>query len=72
MIHPEEPWHDEPYEPLPRDGLFVAQANAFLDTVEGRAPPLCTLEEGLQTLRVNLAALASLERQTWQTIEGGK
>ena len=68
MIHPEEPWHDEPQEPLARDALFVAQANAFLDVLEGHGLPLCSLEQGIQTLRVNLAALASVEQRTWQTI----
>jgi predicted dehydrogenase len=42
-----------------RDQLFVSQANAFLDGCEGKANALCTLEEGQQTLRFNLAALAS-------------
>jgi predicted dehydrogenase len=65
-LEPDEPWHDEVFEPIPRDALFVYQANAFLDVLEGRAFPLCTLEEGLQTLRVNLAALASLKQQNWQ------
>jgi len=65
---PDEPWHDEPTEGLTRDSFFVAQANAFLDVLEGLAPPLCTLEEGLQTLRCNLAALASIEQGQWQTV----
>jgi predicted dehydrogenase len=69
MMHPDDPWRDEPHEPLTRDAPFVAQANAFLDTLEGRGLPLCSLEEGIQTLRVNLAALASVEQRTWQTIE---
>jgi predicted dehydrogenase len=50
-------WHDVPA--VERDGHFLAQANAFLDQVEGKAAPLCTLEAGIQTLRFNLAALAS-------------
>lgn len=45
-----------------RDGHFTAQANAFLDQVDGRAPALCSLEAGIQTLRFNLAALASADR----------
>jgi len=53
---------------LPRDAAFVAQANAFLDAIEGQSPPLCTLPEGLQTLRCNLAVLASVEQGTWQTV----
>lgn len=42
-----------------RDQLFVAQAHAFLDGSEGRPTSLCSLEEGTQTLRFNLAALRS-------------
>jgi predicted dehydrogenase len=68
MARPDEPWHDEPVTPLSRDELFIRQANAFLDAIEGRAQPLCTHDEGIQTLRVNLAALASLDKQTWQMV----
>jgi len=71
MVDPGGAWHDEPIAPLERDTMFIAQANAFLDAVEGKAAPPCTLEEGIQTLRVNLAALASVERGAWQTIETG-
>lgn len=46
-----------------RDQLFIAQANAFLDACEGRPNALCTLEEGIQTLRFNLAALRSWRTQ---------
>jgi predicted dehydrogenase len=66
---PDEPWHDEPLEVAERDTHFIAQAVAFLDAVEGRRSVACTLEEGLQTLRVNLAALASLESTVWQPVE---
>jgi len=64
MTKPEEPWCEE-HMPYDRDELFIRQANAFLDAIEGFAPPLCSLEEGLQTLRVNLAALRSTEQKTW-------
>lgn len=50
-------WHQTP--PLERDDLFVAQANAFLDGVEGNDTPLCTFEEAVQTLKFNHAALQS-------------
>jgi predicted dehydrogenase len=70
-VHPDEPWTDVAHEPLPRDAAFVAQANAFLDAVDRRAPPLCSLDEGLQTLRVNLAALASAVSCQWQAVRGG-
>jgi predicted dehydrogenase len=49
-------WHGTK---VSRDASFVAQAEAFLDGCEGRANPLCTLEEGIQALRFNLAALQS-------------
>ena len=41
--------------------------HAFLDAVEGKCGP-CSLDDGLQTLKVNLAALASLERGEWQEL----
>ena len=68
MTCSDEPWHDELGQPLERDALFVRQANRFLDALEGRELPLCSLDEGIQTLRVNLAALASVEQGTWQII----
>ncbi len=68
MVQPDEAWHDEPYEPQPRDTAFIHQANCFLDAVEGHRKPLCTLDEGTQTLRVNLAALASAESRSWQSV----
>jgi predicted dehydrogenase len=71
MTQPNAPWEEERIEPLERDVLFVAQANAFLDAVEGRTAPQCSLEEGVQTLRANLAALESVERGAWQVIPTG-
>jgi predicted dehydrogenase len=50
------------YHPTPvnhRDDLFVAQAEAFLDGLEGKPNALCTFDEGVQTLKFNLAALQS-------------
>lgn len=67
-VQPDEPWHDEPGPVLARDDMFIAQAHAFLDAVEGRAAPLCTLEDGIQTLQVNLAALESLAGPTWRDV----
>jgi len=67
-VRPDEPWHDETFGPIERDALFVAQAHAFLDCVEGRAAPTCTLDEGVETLRANLAALASLTSRGWQNV----
>lgn len=61
-------WQEERLEPLERDTLFVRQADQFLTAIEQRTPPACPLEDGLQTLRVNLAALASADGGGWQTI----
>lgn len=50
------------YHPAPvnhRDDLFIAQAKAFLDGMNGKPNPLCTLAEAVQTLKFNLAALQS-------------
>jgi predicted dehydrogenase len=57
---PDWTWHDAPVEG--RDSHFIAQANAFLDQVEGRPSRLCSLEAAAATLRFNLAALASAEK----------
>ncbi|MSU25289.1 MAG: Gfo/Idh/MocA family oxidoreductase [Opitutus sp.] len=57
-------WDWRPAAPVVQDGHFITQANAFLDQVEGRAAPLCSLEAGIQTLRFNLAALASANSGT--------
>jgi predicted dehydrogenase len=69
MIQPGGQWTDEDTGPLERDALFVRQADAMLDAVEKRSPPLCTLAEARHTLRVNLAALTSAERRAWQLVE---
>jgi predicted dehydrogenase len=55
-------WHDAPVPE--RDTHFIAQANAFLDQIEGGPTRLCSLEAAAQTLRFNLAALAAAERGT--------
>lgn len=67
MTEPGIAWSEEAFGAAERDTPFIAQAHAFLDAVEGKAPPLCSLDEGVQTLRINLAALASVETGTWQT-----
>ena len=68
MAEPGSDWQVESFGPRDRDAPFVSQANAFLDAVEGNAAPLCSLNEGVQTLRVNLAALESVERGTWREV----
>lgn len=67
MTEPGGPWHDESFEPFERDHMFVVQAERFLDTLAG-APPVCSIAEGEQTLRVNLAVLAAAESQSWVAV----
>ncbi|HET6575957.1 MAG TPA: Gfo/Idh/MocA family oxidoreductase [Fimbriiglobus sp.] len=69
MTEPGGEWTDEPAGPLERDTLFVRQANAFLDTAEGTAAPLCSLADARQTLAVNLAILRSAEHGGWERLE---
>ncbi len=66
MTRPDTPWQEEAITGIERDDLFIAQANAFLDVIEGQAEPACTFEEAVQTLRTNLAVLASVEDGTWK------
>ena len=68
MDQPDGPWKEEPAGKLARDDMFIAQANAFLDAVDGRAAPVCSLREGVETLRVCLAALKSADEGGWQTL----
>jgi predicted dehydrogenase len=44
-----------------RDTPFITQATRFLDFIEGRPAQLCSLDAAVQTLRFNLAALASAD-----------
>ncbi|HUY93053.1 MAG TPA: Gfo/Idh/MocA family oxidoreductase [Pirellulales bacterium] len=68
MTEPGGEWRDEPVGPLERDTLFVRQAEAFLACLSGAAAPACTIDEAVQTLRVNLGILAAAEQGRWQTI----
>lgn len=68
LTAPGADWQEERIAPLERDTLFVQQADQFLTAIEQRTPPACSLTDGLQTLRVNLAALASADGGGWQTI----
>lgn len=65
-IEPDSVWQLEEKFSLERDDLFIRQAQAFLDQLDGKADPACSLDEGLQTLRVNLATLESVETESWR------
>lgn len=59
MKRGETAWTWNTTAPLERDDLFIAQANAFLNGMEGKDCALSTFEEAVQTLRFNRAALDS-------------
>jgi predicted dehydrogenase/ectoine hydroxylase-related dioxygenase (phytanoyl-CoA dioxygenase family) len=65
MERPGDVWTDYQLPSRDRDAPFIAQANAFLDAVEGKAAPLCSLEEGAATLRANVAILKSTQTAGW-------
>ena len=71
-VEPGAPWQDEPFAAVERDDAYLRQAELFLDARERKGTVACTLEEGLQTLRVNLAILASLDTGGWVEIGGVK
>jgi predicted dehydrogenase len=61
MTEPCGAWQEQAFELPNQDDWFIRQEHAFLDHVEGKSPPLCSLAEGWQTLRVNRAALSSMD-----------
>jgi predicted dehydrogenase len=65
ILKPDEPWRDRDEVKLERDTLFRLQADAFLDAVEGKAAPLCTLDEAIATLSATRAILQSIESRGW-------
>jgi predicted dehydrogenase len=61
----------DPNKPLERNDLFLAEMQHFLAVVEGRESPRCTLEDGIEALRIALSAYQSakqgrvVELATW-------
>ncbi|MEZ6071410.1 MAG: Gfo/Idh/MocA family oxidoreductase [Pirellulales bacterium] len=68
---PEEPWQVQCEATLERDDLFVRQAQRFLDVREKQSAEMCSVESAAQTLRVNLAALASWRSRRWIEVATG-
>ena len=48
-----------PPEGFERNHLFVAQTRHFIETIRGETEPVCTLEDGIQAVRLALAARRS-------------
>jgi len=62
-------WQLEARHELDRDSAYVSQAGQFLDQVSGHAEPLCSLAEGIQALKIIIAALRSVDARQWIDIE---
>lgn len=71
VTEPAGEWNHQAVEVPERDTLYIAQANNFLDAMARGTQPLCTLEEAVQTLRVNLASLRSAREGSWQALGSG-
>jgi len=50
-----------PPEGFERNQLFIAQTRHFIEIVRGESEPICNLEDGVQALRLALAAYKSQE-----------
>jgi predicted dehydrogenase len=48
-----------PPEGFERNQLFVAQTRHFIETARGEVEPICSLDDGIQALRLALAARQS-------------
>lgn len=72
MTEPDTAWHEESFGEFARDDMFIAQSNAFLDHLTGKAKATCSLQEGIQTLCASLQVLASVEDGTWKRVGSEK
>jgi predicted dehydrogenase len=61
-------WHHEAVEMPEVDVMYRRQNGAFLDAIDGKGSVLCTLEEAIRTLKVNLASHLSVKEGTWQIV----
>lgn len=68
MTKPGGEWTVEATFSQERDDIFIAQANYALDVMEGRQASRCTVQDALQTLRVNLAILAASAKPPWRAV----
>ena len=64
------PWQSfPPPDGFERNQMFLAQTRHFIAVAKGQAEPLCTLEDGLQALRLALAALQSAQAGILQHLQ---
>lgn len=64
LKEPEDEWEYEEFT-IGRDDLFTNQANAFVDAIEGKAEPACTISDAVQTLKTCLTILKSSQQAPW-------
>jgi predicted dehydrogenase len=69
LVEPDGDWEGEVFPKLAQDDLFVAQANHFLDVIEGREPPHCSLDEGLATLKAVMAIQRAVTTGRWESVQ---
>lgn len=62
-------WHHEAVEMPEVDVMYRRQNGAFLDAIEGKGSVLCTLDEAIRTLHVNLASHRSVKEGNWQKVD---
>jgi predicted dehydrogenase len=60
-----------PPQGFERNDMFLALMEHFIAVVAGKQEPLCTLEDGIQALRIALAALESAKQGTLISLEKG-
>jgi len=65
MRRGETEWTAHTYPVQERDTGFIAQANAFLDAVEGKGPVTTSLSEARTTLCTALAILEAADHRRW-------
>lgn len=65
MTEPGGEWNHEPVEVPDRDTMYLRQNEAFLNAIEGSEDVLCSLNEGIRTLHVNLASHRSAAEGQW-------
>jgi predicted dehydrogenase len=68
MTEPGGTWQEETFPQFERDTMFIAQANAFLDALDGRGAATCTLAEAMHTLKVHAAIFASAASSRWEAV----
>ncbi|MCB1232197.1 MAG: Gfo/Idh/MocA family oxidoreductase [Verrucomicrobiae bacterium] len=71
MTEPGGEWHHEPVEMPEVDVMYRRQNAAFLNAIKGKGEVLCSLEDAIRTLHVNLASHRSVTEGAWQDVIGG-